>query len=259
MFFHDLEYYFSADVSHGFTLIQGFKGASDLTAYDYVRPGWSIGVEICFYLIAPFFIRNMRVIMSLAIVSLLVNLIWIHLGAKFEPWRCMFFPSVLYLFMMGAMAYHIFLGDWLKKINWKDALLAITFMIIMLFVSKKVNADRPLYFTFEPLKFLEYALVIPILFSITKNFKFDRLVGELSYPVYLSHVLIYTIILSFGLPATKITGTLALIVSIAISFVLTRVVEIPIDKWRHRSAKRLMGNAPKPLQTDLPTGSYLAS
>jgi peptidoglycan/LPS O-acetylase OafA/YrhL len=248
MFFHDLEYYFSSDISHGFKLIQGFNGGPGLTIYDFVRPGWSLGVEICFYLIAPFIIRNMRAIIIVATTSLLINLYWIHVEAKFEPWRCMFFPSVVYLFMMGAMSYHVFLGGWFRKINWKDVLLVLLMCVVLKFVSDKINADRPVYFAFEPLKFAYYALAIPLLFTITKNWRWDRFVGELSYPLYLSHVLIYSIIIFSGYPETTATGTFALIITLIISVLLVIIIDAPLDKWRHRVAEQLMKNTQSPLR-----------
>lgn len=239
MILHDWQFYFSRDVSHGFTLISGFSGGTDLGIYDYVPQAWSIGVEISFYMLAPLLVRNMRTILVVAMCSLLINLYWIHVGARFDPWHYMFLPSVLYLFMMGAAMYHICFKRWLSHLLWKDTSLAILSLIILVFVSSKINADRPLYIAYEPLKFFYYAIAIPLLFVITKNWRIDRFIGELSYPLYLCHLLVLHIVRAID---PNSSSTLVIMISIVASIALVLLVDFPINAWRHKMSERMMKN-----------------
>ncbi len=247
MVLHDWQFYFSRDISEGFSLITGFSGGTDLSVYDYVPQAWSIGVEICFYLLAPLIVRSMRAILSVAVISLLINLFWIHVGARFEPWRYMFLPSVLYLFMMGAAGYHFFFKGWIKSSNWKDWLLLLMTLLILLIVSNKVNADRPLYIAFEPFKFLNYAIAIPILFTITKNWRIDRFIGELSYPLYLCHLLVLHVVKALTPTGEIGRGIMVIIISIIVSILLYFTVDYPINLWRHKLSKRFMMNQKIPM------------
>ncbi|MBK7669081.1 MAG: hypothetical protein IPJ32_18115 [Sphingobacteriaceae bacterium] len=89
------------------------------------------------------------------------------------------------------------------------------------------------YTLFSMIIILCFTIMVPRLFELTKNSKADRLIGELSYPLYIVHypVLIYVWGLKLeehlvGLSCFSIT----LVISIAIHF----LVERPVDKWRQK-------------------------
>ena len=74
-------------------------------------------------------------------------------------------------------------------------------------------------------------LAVPWLFFITKSNKLDRSIGELSYPLYLSH----TMVLRFvqHIISSKYSPIIAIVLSLVISWLIYRYIARPIDNWRH--------------------------
>ena len=87
---------------------------------------------------------------------------------------------------------------------------------------------------------------LPGIVFIGRYNRWDKALGELSYPIYLIHPLATIII---------ITGAwgeyIAIAVILALSWVVTQVVERPIDRYRQIRAYKRIGN-PQPINS--PTG-----
>ena len=84
-----------------------------------------------------------------------------------------------------------------------------------------------------------FSLCIPGVFALSKNWRIDRWLGELSYQIYLCHLFVIMACNGrFGWGALKPaigTGFLAA--------VLTVLMEIPLDRLRQRRFKQLVGSA----------------
>jgi peptidoglycan/LPS O-acetylase OafA/YrhL len=95
---------------------------------------------------------------------------------------------------------------------------------------------------FEQIVALIYFLILTVaiayIFIFSKNKKMDTAIGELSYPIYLSHQLVFKLmsIVLLGLNHELIT-ILSLFTTLVLSFVLVKVIENPIDKFRHSLLK----------------------
>lgn len=84
---------------------------------------------------------------------------------------------------------------------------------------------------------LYFSMIIwlPFLFSATRGFKFDRYIGELSYPVYLVHLLIIKIMTDYGLLKYQWRSTVAVIFFVVIAAMVIRYfVENPVERLRAR-------------------------
>ena len=88
---------------------------SDFLLYQglLVQQAWTLGVELSFYLIAPFVLRDKWKIVVLLIASLTLRIILIFngIGLK-DPWTFRFFPSELALFLIGALSQQWLLPFW---------------------------------------------------------------------------------------------------------------------------------------------------
>jgi peptidoglycan/LPS O-acetylase OafA/YrhL len=80
-------------------------------------------------------------------------------------------------------------------------------------------------------------LIGPILFLLARNSKYDRFLGDLSYPVFLCHYFfIHIIILVDG--DLKFWGSESIVIlSILFSLVLLKYIINPIDVYRQRRLK----------------------
>src|SRR5262249_36949092 len=96
--------------------------------------------------------------------------------------------------------------------------------------------------TVVPLRFALYAyaaVAIAFLFRETRNNKIDTELGELSYLVYLAHfplIELYNALFDPGpsMAQGALRSTVILIASLAVSVLVRRFVERPIDAIRHR-------------------------
>ena len=80
-----------------------------------IPAAWSLSLELCFYLLAPFIARRpawqVAVLMA---ASLLARLLGAALGWTADPWLARFFPFELALFLGGVLAYKA----WSARPNW---------------------------------------------------------------------------------------------------------------------------------------------
>jgi peptidoglycan/LPS O-acetylase OafA/YrhL len=67
------------------------------------------------------------------------------------------------------------------------------------------------------------------LFTATKNIKLDRFIGNLSYPLYLSHAVIAPYLLANGINSIFVAVSATTLASMAVYTLL----ELPIDNFRH--------------------------
>jgi peptidoglycan/LPS O-acetylase OafA/YrhL len=201
--------------------------------YDFmlIPQAWSLALELTFYLIAPF-INKLKTKWLLLIMTISFSLrIYIYsLGYRNDPWTYRFFPNEIFFFVSGILAYRLY--RYIKKINISCALCNFLFVLYIIYLSTYQFIPN------ENLKefFLFFATILslPFIFHKTKNQKYDRFIGELSYPVYISHFLIINTITHFTNLNHDYLGLVATIVSIILAVLLTHMVINPIDRIRQK-------------------------
>jgi len=196
-----------------------------------VPQAWTLGVELSFYLIAPFVLVRRNLMLALLICSLILRsyLIYIELGLK-DPWTYRFFPTELALFLLGACAH-----QFLKPLYEKKGLLT----------EKLSTVITPFMFIYCTVYFLlpcrgintlaligAFILLLPYFFMFQSNNQWDRKIGELSYPIYISHMLvIWTfgyVLGKLGVEYNSITGSLILVL---ITIIFSQIINLSIGKF----------------------------
>lgn len=156
----------------------------------FIPQAWSISIELFFYLLAPFIVKkSLYVIFLLILGSLFIRFYLAHIyNLVKDPWSYRFFPNELVFFLLGTLCYKLYKSSWLIKITSTQTYLGSFILIIITIVYNPfnrvlINLGMPyiLYITYIALIFL----LISLLFKLTKNWKLDRMIGELSYPIYL--------------------------------------------------------------------------
>lgn len=169
--------------------------------YDGIIPAaWYLGTLFQYYLIAPFLYKYKKVKIAAYILSLTI-----FLFAVFNQ-----IPSIFYgLKFLGGGLLFFFLGDLIYQIqNYSSnlrkkifiALIYIPFFLLTIFLyfTKTLfqnDINGPIFFGF--------LILFPIIFFLTnklpKESKLDSLLSQLSFTIYLNHILVFWFFDSVGI------------------------------------------------------------
>lgn len=222
-----------------------FQFVSDFTESEVlvwkgllVPQAWTLGIELTFYLIAPFVLIRRQLMLSLILCSILLKayLIYIGLGIK-DPWTYRFFPTELALFLLGACS-HQFLKPFYKKrqlISEKKS----TIFTLIVFSYCVVYFLLPFRALNTFILIIMCILSLPFLFEFQSRNKWDRKIGELSYPIYISHMFVIWV---FAYLTSKIgfdykslfVSVLIVIVTIFFSQLINYSIGQFIEKYRNK-------------------------
>jgi len=203
-------------------------GSQSLGYARIVGQAWSIGAEIWFYSIVPFLIRLKS--LSLVAVAAASFSLRLMLGQHFGLTIYFFFPAQLGLFIAGMLAYR-----W-RKILWADSrMLGLVGLSALLGIVVVFNFVFPWP---EDYKWGVYSLLfifMPAIFETFKTNAFDRLIGELSYPIYIIHRGIFAIVgqIYLKLEGTLPSGVVMLLLVVCAAGVIYFTVDAPVDRFRH--------------------------
>jgi peptidoglycan/LPS O-acetylase OafA/YrhL len=214
--------------------------AADFQAQRFmlVPQAWSLALELVFYTLAPFLVRKPTRIVFLILLSLGLRLVLVFgLQLRVDPWEYRFFPNELALFLTGSLGYHAYRQ--MKHGGHRTRTLGTVAWIVM--VVSILGFDRVEFPGKTILYFVLIAVCIPAAFLRTKALKVDRFIGELSYPIYISHILVISVLRRAGFDSLA----MILFVTVLVSLALMLLLEQPIDRVRQRLASRqpAMGGA----------------
>jgi len=214
---------------------QNFKDPGHLL----LLPAWTLQIEVLFYLIAPF-IAKLRVFFLILLAV---------------PFGLITFSNILPIFHSDLSITYIFLGEFVffilgmisyelyklvKKVRiFKDYSLIIFVLILtVIFIYGYFSAVDwlPLFKNTHLFYYLFLSLSIPFVFNFSKSKPFDTTFGDLSYPVYLSHMLVFKVITNSHLfqDNHSVIALLTLASTLIFSFILVKTIEKPVDILRNK-------------------------
>ncbi len=212
--------------------------------FSLAPQAWTMSLELLFYAIAPFIVRRGLYRISIIILlSLLLRFYIYNSGLAHDPWTYRFFPTELAFFLFGAVSYKLY--RILKTIELDKRLHFIVFLTVVSLTSvyQFIPSVEAGWFNINQWTYYLILVVsIPFIFVQSKSMKFDYFLGELSYPMYISHFLIFYITTYYfstdpleRYHAVKYFGSILLI--ILFSALLVRFLIKPIERYRQSRVK----------------------
>lgn len=252
MLFQDLFFFTGIDPATGhIQLVKQFQDQEIRTIWFFMFPqAWSISIELVFYAIAPFIVRSPKALLGMLMTSIAVRLYTYGYVSARDPWTYRFVLSEMAMFALGGLAYH-------ASVRWKAAyghmavkLLGSFVMLYFVWRFGIIDAFWKRHLPTNELGFvtdlatemasmtivLITAICLPCLMNLTKRIKWDRYIGDLSYPIYIGHLFIMRLFPLTGQFYRDLSerqqGWLAIICSVIFAIGLNYFVDRRIEKYR---------------------------
>jgi len=259
VFFQDSMLFLSDDLGQGLSFTTNFRDSkAPLYQYLMVPQAWTIGIELTFYLFVPILAkRNTKTLIIICCLSLAARAFsYEYLNLRYDPWNYRFFPFELAIFILGMISHRLY-----ARLNQGDInvpvsairtatgyIVSIGIVLLLAYLTKTGSMLASPYIGSRYAELASYgiwALLIPILFLVFGKIRIDRHIGELSYPVYLIH-LIVIFYLSEIVKRHKFElnnlGILSAAISVAFAILIYLYVIRPVDKRRYALAKSVATN-----------------
>lgn len=260
--------YFVACTMFGYELLQWFAfnrensslffaetvklgpGHTTLDMLIMMRPMWSIGIEIWFYIIAPFALRKFKVVFCLFCFAFFIHILLVNALPFQDPKVYRNALNYLYLFLAGSFGFYLYqyVITNHKPQRWiliscmvGMFLLLYNFRFLIYLIRNSSGLDLRYC---QDIVYLPIAMFLPFVFMLSRHNTLDRFIGNLSYPLYVVHWPIVT----YGKVIFKddpIWWFYAISFSLLAAFLLEIGVSQPIDKLRHKLSKKMQQFTPK--------------
>ena len=223
-----------------------------LTRFSPVPQSWSIGLELWFYLLAPFIVRrSIRLLIGILVASIVLRYAFFYFvfgtwegglpslvsGGRWMLNRAVF-PFELAFFILGVLSYRalVLLPRKLSRKMVRDTGLSLLALVAL---CRLVALGAEPNWIVTAVSFLGLAISLPFLFLASKDVAIDNAGGELSYPIYMAHVVIMQagvslVGLSWILSHPAVWMTSCVVVSLSVGILLDRLIARPVDFWRTR-------------------------
>jgi peptidoglycan/LPS O-acetylase OafA/YrhL len=216
-----------------FSFIQGPGKPISAAYFLMIASSWSLAVEFCFYVIAPFLVRRTvrAQLVILAACFAVRAACWYFIKNDADHWIYFMFAPNLYFFMAGSIGYIIYknYGATLKSVATSKPWLFLPFVVLGLDYGRFPDF-RDLYLLWLPMLFL----AVPTLFALFSRSRIDRLIGELSYPCYLihPHVLMVTLPIFHNPRLGAYLGPVSFVATLILCILFYRFIESKTERFR---------------------------
>ena len=207
-----------------------------------VPGGWSIGIEMGFYLIFPLLaaLRPKRLLLFAFAAFVVLGIVGTSIAERFGSGGA--YAEFLYysmltqlpIFPIGMFVYAITLGE--ETIDWLPVIVLVALWVVTAFVAKYA-----LGLTSRPYMWIEIGMLAAIVWGALHWSMGERIlayIGRLSYSMYLFHfAVLYFLERYFGKGGPFLVGfALTVLITMAIAIVSQRTAE----KWSQDAGRRLI-------------------
>jgi peptidoglycan/LPS O-acetylase OafA/YrhL len=206
--------------------------------YMFVPQAWMLSLQLVFYLLVPWLFSRPRLLVAVFALSFAARLVGWGCGLNADPWTHRFLPFEVGVFLLGALSYRLYAWlrerrpGWLARqsVAW-GGLAGLVALILCLPLMKPALGELSFWVCY-----LAGVAVFPFLFHATLKRKADRWIGELSYPIYIAHLLVMSAgELFFGIPLNRLVYfaiPVTVVAAVGLNYAQER-----IDAFRHSLVK----------------------
>jgi len=199
-----------------------------------VPGGWSVGIEVLFYLLIPLlfrFIKNINAAILFFLFSLIIQftlnyyLIKHPLIPEGDIWQRFLYwylPNQLPVFALGIILFQLLKGG---EEHIKPVLIFLIFIILMIQFWFNIGFIPNFIFISIAFTILTYSLAkLPVVFLVNPIFTY---LGKISYSVYLIHFAVLELMIKFGLSDILKDGnhnTINLLLRIGVALAISAII-----------------------------------
>jgi len=231
-------------IEHSALSFTGSFAHSEVPLYQglLVPQAWTLGVEMSFYLVAPFVLGSPRRLLALLAASLALRAVLIVTGIGLsDPWTYRFFPTELALFLIGSLSHQVLLPRckaWMRRFNrLPEVGTAVLVAYCMIHFSIGLNPTVR-----DGIAVLLFAALLPLAFLFQSRHRLDKAIGELSYPIYICHSLVIMffswLLNDVEMHQPMLFSALVIAGCIGFSALLNGLIADPVERLRSRLRNR---------------------
>lgn len=207
----------------------------------FVAQAWTLGVEVTFFLVAPFLVRrHWSILVCFVVLPTFARYVAVTHGLDKQFWFNGFFPFELGLFMLGALSYKVSakFKRRMRGAGWTIFGMGILVAVILF---PLYESDANEFFNMGHIfLYLYLAVGLPALFEATSRVRWDRSIGDLSYPVYLCHEIFGTPLnsLNWGKEHPRLIAMVIIVASCALASLVVHYIDVPVNRFRQLRLQR---------------------
>lgn len=220
-------------------LLNSYPTMVAMSNFFLVPQSWSLDFELLFYLMAPFLNRfKTRDLTMIAMCSMASKVYFLTNGYDPNLFGYWFFPSEFFLFILGLLSYRLY-----KMYFEKTRPTMVVYLIPPLFLLGLIsyNGWPDIMGSKLFLLYLLTAIILPVLFMLTRDNPVDRLIGELSYPIYITHMLVIWVVMFLiqkGILSIGYAVPFTILVAMGLSYLLYKYLQGPVEAYRQNRVKK---------------------
>jgi peptidoglycan/LPS O-acetylase OafA/YrhL len=240
IFLQDLTF-FLADSGSSLQLATTFTEPAGNLHLGLLTPqAWSLSLELMFYALAPALVKSKRALIWACLGSFLLRIFMIFgLHLANDPWIYRSFPVQLCAFAIGALAHQYsrqvawkwFFGSDSRWMRWPRY--AIVLISVALFSQIPIDLEYK-----QTILLFLVVSSLPELFNIQNLSKLDRWLSNLSFPIYLWHILVINMLSiffsRFQIESQILLFALTTCISISLSLISNHLLDSRIERIRQR-------------------------